>query len=222
MGSNKQESFMISRLIKPEDLELGEVACLFNSILTIVKNLKCVKHFPKTEIEDLFGYDSKDGIWNEKYKFQRLNTRLKEKKCLCKLYHQGFRGKKDLFQQLESLDLPVPVFFDICILDEIKPKIKETTGIIFSDGLDTSLINDTFHILLLVGYGNYGNDLYFIDPNYMLLDYDEEDLKSLSKIIIINTEKFWQYVAKPKQYVQIKCTKKELPKVKNGLNKYIK
>ncbi len=66
------------------------------------------------------------------------------------------------------------------------------------------------------------NPWYFIDPNYMLPNYDEEDLKSLSKIIIINTEKFWQYVAKPKQYVQIKCTKKELPKVKNGLNKYIK
>ena len=45
MGSDKQESFMISRLIKPENLEIGEVACLFNSILTIVNNLK--KELPK-------------------------------------------------------------------------------------------------------------------------------------------------------------------------------
>jgi len=220
MSLNSHESFIISNFKKDDNLEIGQVSCLLNSILIIVENLNYEKKLSKDEIKDIFEYSSKDGIWNEKRKFQRLNKRLREKKCFCRLSHEGFLDKKELFKQLDELNLPVPIFFDIEIMNEIKIKIEEVTGFTIHIPEDANLINDTLHILLLVGYGNYGKDIYFIDPNYMLPVYDKKDLKSLSKLIIIDTEKFWQFVAKPKQYIKVKCNKKEAKKIKNDLKKY--
>ena len=188
----------------------------------ITENLDCKIKVPLAQTIELFKYNSKDGIEVEQNKFQRFNTKLKKNKCSCKLHHKIFSSKEDLIKQLNELKLPVPIFFEIDILDLIKDKIKDTTGYTLNLGKDLSLLRGVNHILLLIGHANKGQDLYFIDPNYMLPSYDDNDLKSLSNLIILDTDKFWQYVSKPsKQYIKIKCSKKEVKKIKNGLKKFI-
>lgn len=203
----------------PPTIEINEVGCGINSILTLTYNLPSEQKIEIDAIKEIFKFDS-EGIRNEKYLFNKLSTLLSKKKCPCKIFRKDFNSKKELIEQLEKTNLPVPVYFDMEVLKKINPIVKKFTSYEYNDK-DTYLTNNQ-HILLLVGYSHEKKHLYFIDPNYILPSFkDEKTLKIQNALIMITDTELYQLTKQVQIYIELKCNKKETKILKNGLTKYL-
>lgn len=216
-SSNNSEHFVLDWTIPPE-LEIDEVACAVNAIMTLVHNLPHSEKITLEEIKEKFHY-SHEGIRNEKFLFRRFNTQILRKKgCPCHLSLQVFHNKKDLISQLEKYHLPIPVYFDIDILDKVNPLLRQHTGYEFNT--KDAHLNYNSHIMLFIGYGNAGNDLYFVDPNFLLPTHREETFKIKDKAIILNTQELSQFTKLRSLFIEVRCPKKTTKQIKNDLTTY--
>jgi len=194
------------KIIKVKDILIDQEACGINSIITLIKTL-----FPKTtitieELKKIFNYDD-EGISREDYRFNRLNQRLSKDKCTFKIYESKFSGFQELFRQL-SLKTPVPIIMNMEVIERFKDRFKYPK-VNFNWGNSGDLFRtEKTHILLLVGYENKGEKLYFIDPSYQLPHLLQEDLNNKTKMLSLSAREFFQYAKSHMLFISIKHSKR--------------
>ena len=141
------------------------------------------------DLKKIFDYNE-DGISLENHKFNKFNVLLKEHKIPYKAYRKSFAGHQELFKHLN--DMFVPVFFDIKVITFIRDKFKHSEKN-FNFGDEEELFKSgNMHLLLLVGYGDSGSEMYFIDPVYQLPYYSKKNLSDKKKLCVLNTRAFYE------------------------------
>jgi len=205
------------KIKKVEGLLEDQEACGINSILTLIKGL-----FPKStitveELKEIFDFDD-EGIRRENYRFNKLNQRLSQDNCPFKIRESKFSSVKELFQQL-SINVPVPIIMGMEIIEQFKEKFDYPHRK-FNWGNPGDLFR-TYdpHIMVLVGYEESGEKLYFIDPSYQLPYLTEQDLNRKTNLLELNARDFYQYVRSHYLFMEVKYSKRLKMKVRRKANK---
>jgi hypothetical protein len=185
-------------------------ACALNSILLILEHFKCGGKVSIDEIKAIFDYD-KDGISNEKYRYNKLNTYLVEKQIPYRFYISKFDSLNDLYKHLNN-KTPVPVFFWLKVLNFTKKQYKTAYQLDFGD-VDQS---ENKHALVLVGYDAKGEKLLFLDPSYQLpwIPQAEQDLTK--HYVSLDAKDFYECAKSIKTFVEVRFLKVEAKKYKKA------
>ena len=201
--SSLTESKLI-KLKKPKDLIEDFQGCGINSLLTLLEHIEPRHKISIDKCKKIFDYD-KDGISEQRHRFNRFNNLLKDHKIPYKVYRSTFNSHQEV---LKHLNLPVPIYFSMKVIHFIKDKFKYSQiNINFGD--ENSLFQDpNHHLLLLVGYEESGKKLYFVDPVYQLPYYNNEDLSNKSKLCVLNTKQFYECVKYIKSFIELRFLQK--------------
>lgn len=193
-----EEKFI--ELKKSENLIEDFQGCGVNSLITVLTHINPSNGIEVDEIKKIFDFD-KDGISEERHRFNRFNNLLKTKELPYKIYFENFNSIQDV---LKHLKFPVPIYFKMSVIKFIKDKYKYSP-VSFNFGNEDALFdNPNHHLLLLVGYDKKGERLYFIDPVYQLPYYSEQDLLNKSKLCILNSKDFYECSKNIKAFIEVK------------------
>ena len=175
--------------------------CGINTMITLVDMVAPNHKITIDELKKAFDYDA-DGISYKKYRFNSFNGILKANKIPYKVYPASFNSHQEILKELNNL--PVPIFLSMRVIQFIREKFKYSSkNINFGDE------NDLFespnqHILLLVGYEQSGQVLYFLDPVYQLPYYDPKDLSNKGKLATLNLQQFYECSKGIKSYISLR------------------
>lgn len=189
-------------------------ACGINSFISLIMD-----KFPKStitveELKTIFDYDD-EGIRRENYRFNKLNQRLSKDQCPFKIYESSFSSIQDLFEQLHS-GTGVPVFMNMEVIERFKSKF-DYPGRKFNWGNPGDLFRtDNVHMLILVGYEEKGEKLYFLDPSYQLPYLSEKDLNTKGKMLSLDAKDFYHYVRTHNLFIEVKLSKRLAKKFKKS------
>jgi len=207
---------------KPAEMVKDFQGCGINSLLTFLYQVSPDHKITIDELKKIFDYDA-DGISSERYKFNRFNTLLSEHNIPYKAFMKDFASKEDL---LKYLSIPVPVYFEMRVIKQIRDKFKYSqVNLNFGD--ENDLFNNmNLHLLLLVGYEEQGETLYFIDPVYQLPYYTDKDLSDKDKLCALSSKQFYEYTKRIKLFIELrqnaKLAKQYKQKTKNEAQKKLK
>jgi hypothetical protein len=187
-------------------------ACGLNSILAIIHHYASCDNIDITEIKSIFSYNE-DGISNEKYRYNKLNSFLSTKRIPLKFYIKRYDSIQDLQKQL-NIGYPVPIFFWMSVLNFTKKHYKNLEyQIDFGDVFQS----DVKHVLMLVGYKEKGDKILFIDPSYQLpwIPLSEKDIRK--HYFSLNKKDFYESTKHIKTFIEVKYLKGEAKGYKGTL-----
>ena len=187
--------------LKKTDNLIGDFqGCAINSLMTLLHSIAPGHKITVDECKKIFDYDA-DGISNQKYRFNKFNNLLNEHKIPFKVYKSSFNSHQEV---LKYLEFPVPIYFSMKVIPFIKDKFKYSR-VTFNFGDEREFFESpNYHLLLLVGYDESGNRLYFIDPVYQLPYYSDKDLSSKEKFCSLDTKQFYECVRHIKSFIELK------------------
>jgi len=201
--SSLTESKFIT-LKKPKETIEDFQGCGINSLLTLLQHIEPNHQISADDCKRIFDYD-KDGISEQRYKFNNFNNLLKDNKISYKIYMGTFNSHQEI---LKFLNHPVPVYFSMKVINFIKDKFKYSQiNINFGDG-KSLFENPNHHLLLLVGYEESGSKLYFVDPVYQLPYYSNKDLSTKEKLCVLDTKQFYECVKHIKSFMELRFHQK--------------
>ena len=178
-------------------------ACGLNSILAILVHLNCATKINIEHIKEIFDYDE-DGIRDERYRFNKLNKYLNDKQVPYRFYPSKYESLSDLYKHLNN-NLPVPVFFWLKILNfthkHYKTEYQMNLGDIFQ--------SDNKHVLILVGYENKGEKIFFIDPSYQMPWVPQSDTDLSKHYFAVDAKDFYECTRYLKTFIEVKYLKTE-------------
>lgn len=185
---------------KAEGLIEDFQACGVNSLTTVLSHINPSNGVSTEDIKKIFDFD-KDGISEERHRFNRFNNLLKDKEIPYKVYFSNFNSIQDV---LKHLEFPVPIYFKMGVINFIKDKYTYSP-VSFNFGNESALFDDpNHHMLLLVGYDEKGETLYFVDPVYQLPYYSEQDLLNKTKLCTLNSKEFYECSRHIKAFMEFK------------------
>ena len=177
----------------PEGLEKETNACGLNSLIVMLDAIDPNHKITVDELKQIFD-QTHEGISYEKNRFHRLNTLLRERGIPYLFAVRNYASLDDLYARLDrdqnGVQIPLPVLFNMRILWIIKEQFKIKWEINWGDVFQAT--NE--HILLLTGYDDEKEELYFIDPSYQLPFIDQSDKDLTLHYIKVNKKDFYKNV----------------------------
>ena len=203
------------KLKKPKDVIEDFQGCGINSLLTLLEHIEPGHKISVDDCKKIFDFD-KEGISEQRHRFNRFNNLLKDHKIPYKVYRSTYNSHQEVLKFLNS---PVPIYFAMKVINFIKDKFKYSqVNINFGD--ENALFeNPNHHLLLLVGYEKAGNNLYFVDPVYQLPYYSNKDLSTKEKLCVLDTKQFYECVKHIKSFMELRFMPKLQKGYKNEKNK---
>lgn len=185
------------RLKRPKNLVREYHSCGINAILMILHNLGYKNTISIEELNDIFDYS--EGIWLEQHRFRKLNKLLDAKKIPYRLQISKYNQLQDLFKQLKhSL---VPVFFWMKVLNFTPKSYKDVaTQIHFGDIHQ----DENLHILLMTGYDQNKDVVYFLDPSYQLPWIKSSTTDLQNHEFTLKKIEFYECVTNLKTFIEVK------------------
>lgn len=184
-------------LKRAPDLLKEYQSCGINSILTILHNLGHPSIITIEDLKKIFDY-TEEGIALEQYRFRKLNALLDAKKIPYKFRISKYRSLQELFKQLDIS--PIPVFFWMKVL-EFTPKTYKDVEFQFQFGDVHQDKNQ--HILLMIGYDQEKEEVYFLDPSYQL-PWLKSSVSSLQgHEFALKKKAFYECVSQLKTYMEV-------------------
>ena len=203
MKSALSKEKFVAKIEKSSGLIEDFQGCGINTLMNFLDTVSPGHKIAIEALKKLFDYNE-DGISTQKHKFNKFNVLLKENKIPYKIYRRPFAGHQELFKYMA---LPVPVIFDIRVIKFIKDCLKNS-GRTFNFGDENDLFNSrNRHILLFVGFSDFGRVLYFVDPVYQLPYYNQKDLSNRNKLCELNTRDFYECTKNIKEFIHFKRVK---------------
>ena len=186
------------------DMYLKETqACGLNSILAVLVHLKYANKISIEEIKKIFDYDA-EGIHDERYKFNKLNKYLNDHQVPYRFYVTKYESLSDLYKHLNG-NMPVPVFFWLKVLHFTKKHYENEYQLDLGDIFQS----DNKHVLILTGYENKGEKIYFIDPSYQLPWIPQSDVDLSKHYFTLDAKDFYECTKHLKVFIEVKYLKGE-------------
>jgi len=202
---------------KVNDLLEDQEACGINSFMSLILDKFPQSTITVDELKTIFDYDD-EGIRRENYRFNKLNQRLSKDRCPFKIYESSFSSIQDLFEQLHS-GTAVPVFMNMEIIERFKSRFNYPNRRFNWGNPDDLFRTDNVHLLILVGYEEKGEKLYFLDPSYQLPYLSEKDLNTKNNMLNMNAKDFYHYVRTHNLFIELKLSAKLAKKFKKSKEK---